>query len=168
VPKRRIANIVDTTFDERDALIQPLTGVFPALYFFGSASEAGEKVCSSGINSLNIAVYMAPFHDSDAPDYYRWHMVIRPRRETVTSDRAGAEIGYDMYPISTAPENAAAVLRQWFVGPYRGADDPRLRLIGANGESAYAKPQDYSAALASAERLRVQAIQCLESRFFEV
>lgn len=145
VPKKPIANIVETTPEQRNAIIEPVTGIFPALYFFGAATKAGEKVETAGINALNIAVYMAPFGEPDAKNYFRWHMVITPRRETRTSDRAGAEIGFNVYPISIAPEDAAAIIRQWFIGEYKGERDPRLELLAT-------------------EPLREQARNCLENR----
>ena len=80
-----------------------MLGVFPALFFY------------RGITDLNIAVHMAPFRQmEEARSYYRWHMHIYPRRPRLPSDRAGAEIGFELNVIDTLPENSAAVIRDWY------------------------------------------------------
>jgi galactose-1-phosphate uridylyltransferase len=102
-PRYPLANVLQTTSHDRRTIICPVLGVFPALFFY------------RGITDLNIAVHMAPFRQmEEARSYYRWHMHIYPRRPRLPSDRAGAEIGFELNVIDTLPENSAAVIRDWY------------------------------------------------------
>ncbi len=103
VPKYDISHILQTGHIDRTELIRPALGVFHALFFYG------------GITNLNVAVHMAPFAEmEEARDFFRWHLHIYPRRASLPSDRAGAELGYDLNVIDALPENTAAKLRRWF------------------------------------------------------
>ncbi|MFC1985454.1 hypothetical protein ACFLWC_00495 [Chloroflexota bacterium] len=123
-PKEDIAHIIQTTEHERRRIIQPVLGIFQALFF------------CRGITNLNIAVHMATFAEMEpARKYYRWHMHIYPRRSRLPVDQAGAEIGFDTGVIDTMPEVTAEILRRWYRdGPERelvaktsdGYPDPRL------------------------------------------
>jgi len=102
-PKENIAHILQMTGEERKKIIQPVMGIFPALFF------------CRGITDLNIAVHMAPFDEMEAGrKYYRWHMHIYPRRGRLPADRAGAEIGFRTGVIDTLPEVTAQVIRGWY------------------------------------------------------
>ncbi|MCL4533968.1 MAG: hypothetical protein M1370_02270 [Bacteroidetes bacterium] len=112
IPKHDIAHILQTNSADRRQIIKPALGVFHALFFYG------------GITNLNVAVHMAPFAEMDeARAYFRWHIHIYPRRASLPSDRAGAELGYDLNVIDVLPENTAAKLRAWF------DDGPREELL---------------------------------------
>jgi len=111
-PKEDISNIMQTTEYDRRRIIQPVTGIFPALFFY------------QGVTDLNIAVHMATFAEmEEARKYYRWHMHIYPRRSRLPIDRAGAEIGFGTSVIDTLPETTAELLRSWY------RDGPREELI---------------------------------------
>ncbi len=124
VPKYDISHILQSGSLDRSEIIKPALGVFHALFFYG------------GITNLNVAVHMAPFAEmEEAREYFRWHMHIYPRRASLPSDRAGAELGYDLNVIDALPENTAAKLRAWFdEGPREemlakrpdGSTDPKL------------------------------------------
>jgi len=117
-PKEDIANIVQTTEYDRRRIIQPVLGIFPALFF------------CRGITNLNIAVHMAPFAEMEqARKYYRWHMHIYPRRGRLPVDQAGAEIGFGTGVIDTLPEVTAELLRCW----YRNGPDRELVAKNSDG-----------------------------------
>lgn len=102
-PRHEISNVLQTNDAERKAIITPILGVFPALFFY------------RGVTDLNIAIHMAPFHEMEAArEYYRWHMHIYPRRHKLPVDQAGAEIGFGTAVIDVLPENCAASLRRWY------------------------------------------------------
>jgi len=123
-PKEDIAHILQIKEYDRRRIIQPVLGIFPALFFY------------CGITNLNIAVHMATFAEMEqARKYYRWHMHIYPRRGKLPIDQAGAEIGFDTGVIDTMPELTAEVLRSWYQnGPMEemvaknsdGSPDPGL------------------------------------------
>jgi len=116
--QRLIANIIQTTEYDRRRIIQPVLGIFPALFF------------CRGITNLNIAVHMAPFAEMEqARKYYRWHMHIYPRRGRLPVDQAGAEIGFGTGVIDTLPEVTAELLRCW----YRNGPDMELVAKDSNG-----------------------------------
>lgn len=111
-PLEPISHISQTNRAERNGLIRPALGIFPALFFY------------MGVTDLNIAIHMAPFGEKDeARQYYRWHMHIYPRKHRLPVDRAGAEIGFDTNVIDVLPENSASLLRQWY------RDGPKEELI---------------------------------------
>jgi len=117
-PKEDIANIIQTTENDRRRIIQPVLGIFPALFF------------CRGITNLNIAVHMAPFAEMEqARKYYRWHMHIYPRRGRLPVDQAGAEIGFGTEVIDTLPEVTAELLRCW----YRNGPDRELVAKNSDG-----------------------------------
>jgi galactose-1-phosphate uridylyltransferase len=102
-PKEPLANILDTDQETRKWLVNPILGIFPALFFY------------TGVTDLNIAIHMAPFAEREAArEYYRWHMHIYPRRPTLPVDRAGAELGFETNVIDALPERCAEVLRLWY------------------------------------------------------
>jgi galactose-1-phosphate uridylyltransferase len=102
-PKEDIAHILQTTEYDRRRIIQPVLGIFPALFF------------CRGVTDLNIAVLMATSAEMEAArKYYRWHMHIYPRRPTLPVDRAGAELGFETNVIDALPERCAEVLRLWY------------------------------------------------------
>jgi len=102
-PKEDIAHIMQTTEYDRRRIIEPILGIFPALFFY------------QGVTDLNIAVHMATFTEmEEARKYYRWHMHIYPRRTGLPIDRAGAEIGFGTDVIDTLPETTAELLRCWY------------------------------------------------------
>ena len=102
-PKEDIANIIQTSGFDRRKIIEPILGIFPALFFY------------LGISNMNIAVHMAPFAQmEEARKYYRWHMHIYPRRSRLPADRAGAEIGFGTEVIDVMPEVTADLLRCWY------------------------------------------------------
>ncbi len=104
-PKEDIANILQTNEYDRKRIIQPILGIFPALFFY------------RGVTDLNIAVHMAPFAEMEAArKYYRWHMHIYPRRARLPVDRAGAEMGFGTDVIDALPEATAELLRGWYHG----------------------------------------------------
>ena len=123
-PKEDIAHITQTTEYERKRIIQPILGIFPALFFY------------RGVTDLNIAVHMATFAKmEEARKYYRWHMHIYPRRNKLPVDRAGSEIGFGTEVIDAVPEVTAELLRHWYSdGPCEdliakavdGSPEPRL------------------------------------------
>jgi galactose-1-phosphate uridylyltransferase len=116
-PKEDISHIMQTTEYDRRKIIQPLLGVFPALFFY------------QGITDLNIAVHMATFAEmEEARKYYRWHMHIYPRRARLPIDRAGAEIGFGTSVIDTMPETTAELLRSWY------SNGPREELVAKTGD----------------------------------
>ena len=118
-PKHQVSNILQTSAHNRRSTICPVLGVFPALFFY------------RGVTDLNIVVHQAPFSKmEEARDYYRWHMHIYPRRPRLPSDRAGAEIGFDLNIIDTLPENSAATVRDWYRSGPREEKVARL----SNGE----------------------------------
>ena len=102
-PKDDIAHIIQTTEYDRKRIIQPVLGIFPALFF------------CRGVTDLNIAVHMANFAEMEtARKYYRWHMHIYPRRARLPADQAGAEIGFGTGVVDTMPEVTADLLRRWY------------------------------------------------------
>ncbi|MBI2852997.1 MAG: hypothetical protein HYX84_07860 [Chloroflexi bacterium] len=104
-PKEDIAHILQTSERDRRRIIQPILGIFPALFFY------------RGVTDLNIAVHMAPYAGmEEARKYYRWHMHIYPRRARLPVDRAGAEMGFDTDVIDALPEMTAELLRRWYHG----------------------------------------------------
>lgn len=105
-PAYPAANILQTSDGDRKGLVAA-TGTIPGLVFY------------LGVTSFNMAVHQAPFDDMDeARKYFRWHMHIWPRRATIHSDRAGAEVGYDTNVVGTFPETTAAKIRAWYAeGP---------------------------------------------------
>lgn len=118
-PKEDIAHIVQTTAHDRRTMIQPVLGIFPALFFY------------RGITDLNVAVHMAPFTEmEEARKYYRWHMHIYPRRGRLPVDRAGSEIGFGTDVIDVMPETTAELLRCWY------RNGPRGELIAKTSEGA--------------------------------
>ncbi|MBI4289600.1 MAG: hypothetical protein HY671_14385 [Chloroflexi bacterium] len=107
-PRAPISHILQTTPAERKAMMRPILGIFPALFFY------------RGVSNINIAVHMAPFREmEEARGYYRWHMHIYPRRAKLPIDRAGAEIGFDTNVIEVMPERSAGILREWYTHPPR-------------------------------------------------
>lgn len=111
-PKLNISHILQTSAYDRRRVIQPVLGIFPALFFY------------RGITDLNIAVHMAPFSDmEEARDYYRWHMHIYPRRGRLPVDRAGSEMGFETDVIDAMPETTADLLSRWY------HDGPRQELV---------------------------------------
>jgi galactose-1-phosphate uridylyltransferase len=111
-PKEDIAHIIQTTECDRKAIIQPVLGIFPALFFY------------RGVTDLNMAVHMATFAKmEEARKYYRWHMHIYPRRSRLPVDRAGSELGFGTEVIDTLPEVTAELLCHWY------RDGPREELI---------------------------------------
>ncbi len=119
-PKEDIAHIIQTSEFDRRRIIQPVLGIFPALFF------------CRGVTDLNIAVHMATFAEmEEARKYYRWHMHIYPRRARLPSDRAGAEIGFGTEVIDAMPEVTAELLRQW----YRHGPGENLVLQSSDGYS---------------------------------
>jgi len=118
-PKEDIANIVQTTADDRRRIIQPVLGIFPALFFY------------RGVTDLNIAVHMASFVGmEEARKYYRWHMHIYPRRARLPVDRAGSEMGFGTNVIDTAPETTAEALRHWY------QHGPKLELVARTSDGS--------------------------------
>jgi galactose-1-phosphate uridylyltransferase len=116
-PKEDIAHIMQTTEADRRRIIQPVLGIFPALFF------------CLGVTDLNIAVHMAPFAEMEkARKYYRWHMHIYPRRSRLPIDQAGAELGFNTGVIDTMPETTAKLLRSWYDG------GPSERLVAKTGD----------------------------------
>jgi len=116
-PKEDIAHVLQTTAQDRKRIIEPVLGIFPALFF------------CRGVTDLNIAVHMAPFGIMDkARKYYRWHMHIYPRRSKLPVDKAGAEIGFGTGVIDTMPEATAEALRGWY------QNGPKGELVAKNGE----------------------------------
>ncbi len=118
-PKEDIAHITQMTEHDRRRIIQPILGIFPALFFY------------RGVTDLNIAVHMATFAEMEqARKYYRWHMHIYPRRARLPVDRAGAELGFGTEVIDTMPEVTAELLRCWY------RDGPREELIAKSGDGS--------------------------------
>jgi len=116
-PKEDIANILQTTEYDRRRIIQPVLGIFPALFF------------CRGVTNLNIAMHMAPFTEMEqARKYYRWHIHIYPRRARLPIDRAGAEIGFGTQVIDTMPEVTAELLRRWY------RDGPKEELVAKTSD----------------------------------
>ncbi|MEW6034306.1 MAG: hypothetical protein AB1603_05585 [Chloroflexota bacterium] len=123
-PHEPLSHILQTHNGDRMAIMRPVLGIFPALFFY------------RGITDLNIAVHMAPFREmEEARKYYRWHMHIYPRKPRLPMDRAGAEIGFDTNVIEALPETSAQVLRRWYAEPPReelvarredGSPNPKL------------------------------------------
>jgi galactose-1-phosphate uridylyltransferase len=119
-PKEDIAHITQTTECDRRNIIQPVLGIFPALFF------------CRGITDLNIAVHMATFAKAEeARKYYRWHMHIYPRRGRLPADRAGSEIGFGIDVIDSMPEVTAEMLRRW----YRSG--PLVELVAKNSDGCH-------------------------------
>lgn len=117
-PKEDIASIIQTTEYDRRRIIQPVLGIFPALFF------------CRGITDLNVAVHMATFAEMEAArKYYRWHMHIYPRRARLPSDQAGSEIGFGTRVIDVMPEATAELLRHW----YRHGPDEKLVIKSGDG-----------------------------------
>ena len=118
-PNEDIAHIIQTTEDDRRRIIQPILGIFPALFFY------------RGITDLNIAVHMATFAErEEARKYYRWHMHIYPRRGRLPADRAGSEIGFGTEVIDTMPEVTAELLRRWY------RDGPKEELVAKTSDGS--------------------------------
>jgi galactose-1-phosphate uridylyltransferase len=116
-PKEDIAHILQTTEHDRKTIIQPVLGIFPALFFY------------RGITDLNIAVHMATFAEmEEARKYYRWHMHIYPRRSRLPADRAGSEIGFGTDVIDAMPEVTAELLRRWY------RDGPCAEFVAKTGK----------------------------------
>ena len=102
-PKEPLAHILQSSQEDRQRILRPLLGIFPALFFY------------AGVTDLNIAVHMAPFAVmEEARKYYRWHLHIYPRRPRLPVDRAGAEMGFDTDVVDVLPENCAQTLRRWY------------------------------------------------------
>lgn len=118
-PKEDIAHIIQTTENDRKRIIQPVLGIFPALFF------------CRGITNLNIAVHMATFAEmEEARKYYRWHMHIYPRRGRLPIDQAGAELGFNTGVIDTLPEVSAEILRCWY------QDGPQGELVARTSDGS--------------------------------
>jgi len=118
-PKEDFAHIIQTTENDRKRIIQPVLGIFPALFF------------CRGITNLNIAVHMATFADmEEARKYYRWHMHIYPRRGRLPIDQAGAELGFSTGVIDTLPEVSADILRCWY------QDGPKGELVARTSDGS--------------------------------
>ena len=118
-PKEDISHIIQTTQRDRSRIIQPVLGIFPALFFY------------RGVTDLNIAVHMATFAEMEpARKYYRWHMHIYPRRSRLPIDRAGSEIGFRTEVIDALPEVTAELLRHWY------RDGPREELLVKTGNGS--------------------------------
>ncbi len=101
-PNRPVANILQMSDAEKRSLASA-TGAVPGLVFY------------CGVTSFNLAIHQAPFPEmEDAKNYFRWHMHIWPRRATINSDRAGAEVGYETNVIPTFPETTAQKLSTWY------------------------------------------------------
>jgi len=118
-PKEDVSHILQTTESDRRRIIQPVLGIFPALFFY------------RGITNLNIAVHMAAFTEMEqARKYYRWHMHIYPRRGKLPTDQAGAELGFGTGVIDTMPEITAEVLRCWY------QNGPMEEMVAKNGDGS--------------------------------
>jgi len=118
-PKEDITHIIQTTEYDRKRIIQPVLGIFPALFFY------------RGITNLNIAVHMATFTEMEqARKYYRRHMHIYPRRGKLPTDEGGAEIGFGTGVIDTMPEITAEVLRCWY------QNGPMEEMVAKNGDGS--------------------------------
>jgi len=118
-PKEDISHILQTSEYDRRKIIQPVLGIFPALFFY------------RGVTDLNIAVHMAPFAKMEqARSYYRWHMHIYPRRARLPIDRAGAEIGFGTEVIDSIPEVTGQLLRRWY------KEGPREELVAKTSDGA--------------------------------
>jgi len=118
-PKEDIAHIMQTTEYDRRRIIQPILGIFPALFF------------CRGVTNLNIAMHMATFAEMEqARKYYRWHMHIYPRRARLPADQAGSEIGFGTQVIDTMPEVTAELLRSWY------RDGPRGELVAKTSDGS--------------------------------
>jgi galactose-1-phosphate uridylyltransferase len=118
-PKEDVAHIIQTTENDRRRIIQPVLGIFPALFFY------------RGVTSLNIAVHMANFAEMEqARKYYRWHMHIYPRRGRLPIDWAGSELGFGTAVIDTMPEVTAELLRRWY------RDGPREELVAKTSDGS--------------------------------
>ena len=118
-PKEDIAHIMQTTEYDRRRFIQPVLGIFPALFF------------CLGVTDLNIAVHMATFGEMEqARKYYRRHMHLYPRRSGLPVDRAGAEIGFGTGVIDVMPEVTTDLLRCWY------RDGPREELVARNSNGS--------------------------------
>ncbi len=101
-PNYPVSNVLQMPENDRKNLISA-TGTIPGLVFY------------CGVTSFNIAIHQAPFPEmEEARDYFKWHMHIWPRRATVSSDRAGAEVGYETNVIPTFPETTAQNLGKWY------------------------------------------------------
>lgn len=137
-PREPISHILQPSKADRKRYMDPILGIFPALFFY------------RGVTNLNIAVHMAPYQEMElARRYYRWHMHIFPRRSRLPVDRAGAEIGFGTDVIDVLPETSAFILKQWYNQPPRedfiirlpdGSPNPRLieefrRLMGSRVHS---------------------------------
>ncbi len=117
-PNYPVSNILQMPENDRRALISA-TGTIPGLVFY------------CGVTSFNIAIHQAPFPDmEEARDYFRWHMHVWPRRATVNSDRAGAEVGYETNIIPTFPETTAQNLGRW----YRERPNPEYVMKNRQGQ----------------------------------
>ena len=118
-PKEDMAHIMQTTPYDRKRIIQPILGIFPALFFY------------RGVTDLNIAVHMATFAEmEEARKYYRWHMHIYPRRGRLPADRAGSEIGFGTEVIDAMPEVTAELLRGWY------RDGPRGEMVAKTSDGS--------------------------------
>jgi UDPglucose--hexose-1-phosphate uridylyltransferase len=118
-PKEDIAHIIQATEYDRKRMIQPVLGIFPALFFY------------RGVTNLNVAVHMATFAEmEEARKYYRWHMHIYPRRGKLPVDRAGSEIGFGTDVIDALPEVTAELLRRWYW------DGPRGELVAKTSQGS--------------------------------
>ncbi len=108
-PREPISHILQTSKAERKLITNPILGIFPALFFY------------LGVTDLNIASHMAPFREMEnARSYYRWHMHVYPRRSSLPSDKAGAEVGYRTSVIDVPPETTARLVGSWYKeGPKR-------------------------------------------------
>ncbi len=116
-PKEDIAHIIQTAEYDRRRIIQPVLGIFSALFFY------------RGVTDLNIVVHMASFAEMEqARKYYRWHMHIYPRRARLPVDRAGSEIGFGTRVIDVMPEVTAELLRCWY------RDGPREELVAKTSD----------------------------------
>ncbi len=106
-PNESFTHILQMSAADREKIICPTLGIFPALFFY------------RGVSDLNIAIHMAPFRGiEEAEDYYRWHMHIYPRRSRLPAHQAGAEIGFETQVIDVLPEATAEALRSWYIeGP---------------------------------------------------
>jgi len=118
-PKEDIAHIMQMTEYDRRRIIQPVLGIFPALFF------------CRGVTDLNIVVHMATFAEMEqARKYYRWHMHIYPRRARLPIDQAGSEIGFGTGVIDVMPEVTAELLRCWY------RDGPREELVAKTSDGS--------------------------------
>lgn len=79
----------------------------------------------------------------EAQRYFRWHMHIWPRRATLHSDRAGAEVGYETNVVPTFPETTAEKLGKW----YREGPNPEYVARTSDGRACVPLAEELSRVL---------------------